>query len=154
MQLVRVRQLRFVAVLAVTLVLGSPSGQARERKLRVELTQDEAELRLRASPRVSFAPAEVLFVGEIRGGPDDNEELYCAGVEWDWNDDTISASTPDCDPFECSNRCGMVLGRRWEHCGTAGHSASQFCVELRSFLSVFHLWWLASRLFFKQNSYF
>ena len=99
MQLVRVRQLRLVAVLAVTLVLGSPSGQARERKLRVELTQDEAELRLRASPRVSFAPAEILFVGEIRGGPDDNEELYCAGVEWDWNDDTISASPPDCDPF-------------------------------------------------------
>ena len=61
---------------------------------------DDPELRLRASPRVSFAPADILFVGEIRGGSDDNEELYCLTIEWDWDDDTISEQTLDCDPFE------------------------------------------------------
>jgi len=63
--------------------------------------QDEdAELRLRATPRVAFAPADILFVGQIRGGPDDNEELYCAEIEWDWGDDTTSEQTLDCDPYE------------------------------------------------------
>ncbi len=65
------------------------------------LGQDEdAELRLRATPRVAFAPADVLFVGQIRGGPDDNEELYCLEIEWDWGDDTTSEQTLDCDPYE------------------------------------------------------
>tara|TARA_B100000686_G_scaffold301733_1_gene337263 strand:- start:1953 stop:2396 length:444 start_codon:yes stop_codon:yes gene_type:complete len=60
----------------------------------------DAELRLRATPRVAFAPADVLFVGQIRGGPDDNEELYCLEIEWDWGDDTTSEQTLDCDPYE------------------------------------------------------
>ena len=58
------------------------------------------ELSLRASPRVGFAPADILFVAELRGGADDWEEFYCASVEWDWDDDTRSESTPDCDPYE------------------------------------------------------
>lgn len=62
--------------------------------------EDDAELRLRATPRVAFAPADVLFVGQIRGGPDDNEELYCLEIEWDWGDDTTSEQTLDCDPYE------------------------------------------------------
>tara|TARA_B100000029_G_scaffold511531_1_gene605810 strand:+ start:1203 stop:1646 length:444 start_codon:yes stop_codon:yes gene_type:complete len=61
---------------------------------------DDAELRLRATPRVAFAPADILFVGQIRGGPDDNEELYCLEIEWDWGDDTTSEQTLDCDPYE------------------------------------------------------
>ena len=61
---------------------------------------DDAQLRLRATPNVAFAPASILFVGQIRGGPDDNEELYCPTVEWEWDDDTISSQTVDCDPFE------------------------------------------------------
>ena len=63
--------------------------------------QDEdAELRLRATPRIAFAPADILFVGQIRGGPDDNEQLYCAEIEWDWGDDTTSEQILDCDPYE------------------------------------------------------
>lgn len=87
--------------LAAAFVLGAAPGHTAHGIVRVELAQDDdARLRLRATPRVAFAPASILFVGELRGGPDDNEELYCATVEWDWGDDTISASTPDCDPFE------------------------------------------------------
>lgn len=61
---------------------------------------DDPRLRLRATPRVAFAGQSFLFVGTLRGGPDDNEELYCATIEWDWGDDTYSESTPDCNPFE------------------------------------------------------
>lgn len=61
---------------------------------------DKPELALRASPRVAFAPVEVLFVAELRGGADDYEDFYCVTVEWDWDDDTKSETTPDCEPYE------------------------------------------------------
>lgn len=61
---------------------------------------DRPSLSLRASPRVAFAPAEILFVAQLRGGDDDYEDFYCVTVEWDWDDDTRSESTPDCEPYE------------------------------------------------------
>ena len=57
-------------------------------------------LSLRASPKVAFAPAKILFIAELRGGDDDYEKLYCAKLEWLWDDDTRSQSTPDCEPYE------------------------------------------------------
>lgn len=85
------------AVVCASLLLtsttsGTGSGLGEE--------DDKPDLSLRASPRVAFAPVEVLFVAELRGGADDYEDLYCVSVEWDWDDDTRSASTPDCDPYE------------------------------------------------------
>ncbi len=61
---------------------------------------DEPELTLRASPQVGLAPLEILFIAQLRGGSDDYEEFYCAAIEWDWDDDTRSSTTPDCDPYE------------------------------------------------------
>ena len=61
---------------------------------------EEPDLRLRASPRVAFAGNEILLIAELRGGDDDYRELYCVTVEWDWDDDTHSETTPDCDPYE------------------------------------------------------
>lgn len=61
---------------------------------------DKPEFSLRASPRVGFAPTEILFVAELTGGADDYEELYCVSLQWDWDDDTRSESTPDCEPYE------------------------------------------------------
>ncbi|HOC18944.1 MAG TPA: hypothetical protein PKK95_11780 [Vicinamibacterales bacterium] len=58
------------------------------------------ELIVRASPMVGFAPAKVQFLAILQGGDDDYEEYYCTGIEWDWDDDTVSQSTPDCDPYE------------------------------------------------------
>ena len=81
-------------VFCVTVALattGSTMGRAED---------DKPDLSLRASPRVAFAPVEILFVAELRGGADDYEDLYCVSVEWDWDDDTRSESTPDCDPYE------------------------------------------------------
>ena len=88
------------------------------------LAQDDGEgrpeLSLRASPRVAFAPADILFVAELRGGADDYEEFYCASVEWDWDDDTRSESTPDCDPYEAGTsriRRRFSVRHRFEYGG-------------------------------------
>lgn len=88
------------------------------------LAQDDGEgrpeLSLRASPRVGFAPADILFVAELRGGADDWEEFYCASIEWDWDDDTRSQSTPDCDPYEAGEsriRRRYSMRHRFEYGG-------------------------------------
>ena len=75
-------------------------GQVADGHAAAQGPDDDPRLRLRATPRVAFAPASILFVGQLRGGPDDNEELYCTTIEWDWGDDTLSETTPDCNPFE------------------------------------------------------
>ena len=95
----RHRALLGVSIGALSLILAAgqmADGYAASR----QGPDDDPRLRLRATPRVAFAPASILFVGQLRGGPDDNEELYCATIEWDWGDDTLSETTPDCEPFE------------------------------------------------------
>jgi len=63
-------------------------------------SEQKPKLRLRSTPKIGFAPIEILFIGELQGGEDNYEEFYCPTVEWDWDDDTVSSSTPDCDPYE------------------------------------------------------
>jgi hypothetical protein len=55
---------------------------------------------LRATPVMSFSPARISFMAELRGGSDDYPDFYCASVEWDWGDGTRSESSTDCDPYE------------------------------------------------------
>ena len=57
-------------------------------------------LSLKATPTVSFAPARVVVVAEVKGGPDDFEEFYCPTIEWEWGDFTSSTVEADCDPYE------------------------------------------------------
>ena len=83
-----------ILLVAIGFIFGSHAEGIAQNK------EDVPELRLRASPRVSFAGTDILFVGEIRGGPDDNENLYCPSIEWDWGDETTSEQTLDCEPFE------------------------------------------------------
>ena len=59
----------------------------------------KASLSLKAAPAVSFAPARIVVVAEIKGGPEDSEEFYCPTVEWEWGDDTVSTAEADCDPY-------------------------------------------------------
>lgn len=56
-------------------------------------------LSLKANPAVSFAPARVVLVAEVKGGSNDYEELYCPNVEWDWGDFTTSTVEADCEPY-------------------------------------------------------
>jgi hypothetical protein len=57
-------------------------------------------LSVKATPAVAFSPARVRAVAELRGGPDDYQEFYCAAVEWDWGDLTQSEAATDCEPYE------------------------------------------------------
>ena len=57
-------------------------------------------LSLKASPSVSFAPARIVLVAEVKGGADDHEEFYCPTVEWEWGDLTTSTAEADCEPYE------------------------------------------------------
>ena len=96
----RVLPVALLGIVSLALAVGQlADGHASSR----QGPDDDPRLRLRATPRVAFAPASILFVGALRGGPDDNEELYCPTIEWDWGDDTLSESTPDCEPFEAGS---------------------------------------------------
>ena len=57
-------------------------------------------LSLKASPAVSFAPARIVVVAEVKGGSNDYEEFYCPSIEWDWGDLTTSTAEADCEPYE------------------------------------------------------
>jgi len=65
-------------------------GEAKGKKPRLDL---------RATPRFSFSPAQLLFTGELVGG-DDVEDLYCPELEWYWDDGGKSVKESDCPPFE------------------------------------------------------
>ena len=84
------------SLLAFSAILLIPSTtlQAREQGTK------KPSLSLKASPAVSFAPARVVVVAEVKGGPNDYEEYYCPTVEWDWGDLTQSVVEADCDPYE------------------------------------------------------
>jgi len=54
-------------------------------------------LSLRASPRVSPAPARVLFTVELKGGAD--ADVYCPTLEWEWGDGSKGSQGGDCPAF-------------------------------------------------------
>jgi hypothetical protein len=68
-------------------------GQGEEKGKKPSLS-------LRASPPISFSPANIHLVAELKGGPDDYEEFYCPAIEWDWGDGTRSENSSDCEPYE------------------------------------------------------
>ena len=86
--------LALLTVLAVSLpgATGADDKKDGKKGKRPDLT-------LRATPRFSFSPANILFTAELKGG-DDVEELYCPEVEWEFGDGGKSVSEADCDPWE------------------------------------------------------
>lgn len=61
---------------------------------------DKPKLVLKATPTMAFSPARIVLTGDLTGGPNDNQELYCPSVEWDWGDGTKSGESADCDPYQ------------------------------------------------------
>jgi hypothetical protein len=55
------------------------------------------KISLKANPSMGMSPVRVVVTADVNGG--DNEELYCAAVEWEWGDDTRSSDKEDCDPY-------------------------------------------------------
>ena len=83
-----------VAALCVSFPALAPavSGEGKEKKAK------RPALELRATPRFSFSPAEIMITAELKGG-DDGEELYCPEIEWEFGDGDKSVQEADCDPW-------------------------------------------------------
>jgi hypothetical protein len=64
-----------------------------------EPDDEKPKLTIQIRPRTGFSPVRITATGQLEGGPDDYEEYYCTGVEWDWGDGTISEFSYDCDPY-------------------------------------------------------
>jgi hypothetical protein len=60
----------------------------------------KVSLSLKATPPVGFSPLKVRMTADVKGGADDNQELYCPSIEWEWGDDLSSESGEDCAPYE------------------------------------------------------
>ncbi len=83
--------MRFAAsvVLVVALPFLSSGGNAA----------DKPKLTLKASPTMAFSPARIVVTADLTGGNDD-QQLYCPAVEWEWGDDTKSGDSADCEPYQ------------------------------------------------------
>ena len=85
----------FVLAFGAALIIPSNALQASEQG-----GNKKPSLSLKATPAVSFAPARVVVVAEVKGGANDFEEFYCPSVEWEWGDLTTSTAEADCEPYE------------------------------------------------------
>ena len=106
------------AALAVSLVPALQAQQAEPKK---------PSLSLKATPPVGFTPLRVVVVVDVKDGSDDYADFYCAAVEWDWGDGTISENSSDCEPYEAGK---SQIRRRF----TADHvyrQAGQFKVTFK-----------------------
>jgi hypothetical protein len=83
-----------VLALGALLLIPGHALQAREQGSK------KPSLSLKATPAVSFAPARIVVVAEVKGGPDDFEDFYCPSIEWDWGDLTTSTAEADCEPYQ------------------------------------------------------
>jgi hypothetical protein len=83
--------LAFSALLLIPAIASEASAQGGNKK---------PSLSLKATPAVSFAPARIVVVAEIKGGSNDFEDYYCPTVEWEWGDETTSTAEADCEPYQ------------------------------------------------------
>jgi hypothetical protein len=93
-----------VAAIVTAALISASASSGQTPGTPAQATRDEGDkkpsLSLRATPPIGFAPLRVRLVADLKGGADDFADLYCASVEWDWGDGTVSQSSEDCDPYE------------------------------------------------------
>jgi hypothetical protein len=83
-------------ILAISALLFNPANTLLARE---QGGNKKPSLSLKATPAVSFAPARVVVVAEVKGGSNDFEDFYCPSVEWEWGDLTTSTAETDCEPY-------------------------------------------------------
>ena len=90
----------FEVCLACDLIVASKTARMGLTEVKFNLGALGGGL-LRLPQRLPYHLAmEMILTAELKGGPDDAEELYCAAVEWEWGDGTKSQSNVDCEPYE------------------------------------------------------
>lgn len=101
-----------------TLATGLALGGAADAVQRGSEDNKKPSVAFKATPPVGFAPLKVRVVVDIKGGADDYADFYCASVEWDWADGTMSGNSEDCAPYEAGK---SAIQRRF----TADHTYRQ-----------------------------
>ena len=91
---------RLIALLLVPAAAASVVLHAQASDVKAKGETRRAALSLKASPLSGMAPVRIYVTAELKGGRDDDEDLYCTTVAWDWGDGTVSESTADCEPFQ------------------------------------------------------
>jgi hypothetical protein len=89
--------------------------------------KDKPSISVKASPVVAFSPARVVVTADIKGGPNDYQDFYCATIEWWWGDGTTSNQTVDCEPYEA----GKSEFKRHFTVDRVFQSSGDFRVEFR-----------------------
>jgi hypothetical protein len=82
------------------ILLSLAAGLALSQPMAARARDEKPSMKLRASSAMSFTPARLVFTAELRNVTNEDAELYCPLVEWEWGDGTQSSSTTDCEPFE------------------------------------------------------
>jgi hypothetical protein len=84
---------------AILLATGGPvPAQSDEKGEKKEAKRPS--LSLKATPGTGMVPVRVTATAEFKGGDDDFQDYYCAAIEWNWGDGTVSQAANDCDPYE------------------------------------------------------
>ena len=85
-----------MAAVAASLLASTLAPVAQER----DSEDKKPSLSLKVTPPLGFSPLRVRAVVDVRDGADDYQDFYCAGMEWDWGDGTVSENSSDCNPYE------------------------------------------------------
>jgi hypothetical protein len=98
------KMLRFFRLAAFSaaglLVIGVAYPEAQSSDTKAKGEPKRPQLTLKATPGSAMVPVRISVAAELKGGDEDFEEYYCASIEWNWGDGTISESSNDCDPYQ------------------------------------------------------
>jgi len=86
-----------VAILCSGLaVLPTAAASSKDDKPK----DNKPTIAIKSAPAMGFAPFRVVLTVDVKGGPDDYEQYYCATAEWDMGDGNRAEQADDCDPYE------------------------------------------------------
>jgi len=101
-----------VAILLVTHVsVPAQSSDKDNRDKDDKKDPKRPSLTLKATPGTGMVPVRVSATAEFKGGDDDFQEYYCAGIEWNWGDGTVSEAPTTATPTRLAYRRSNAVSR-------------------------------------------